>query len=356
LSQPEPSESPGSIRVLHVDDDLNQLSFAKVFLESTDPGLHVVSVSSPNDTLNLLRKESFDCVVSDYQMPGLDGIELARRIREISDIPLIIYTGHGSEEVAEAAFTAGVDDYLRKEVNPSHYQVLAKRIRSAAEKHAAEENLRLEHNKAQQYLDVAGVILVALDARGHITLLNKKGCETLEVLEEDALGRDWFENFVPVKVRGEVKEIYNKRMAGDVESVEYIENPVLSRKGRECLMAWHNCVLVDAHGKIVGTLSSGNDVTELKRMEAELKNSERKLRSIVSLSIDGFNLVDVEGIIIEWDRGQESITGITRDEAIGKPFWDIIYQLAVGENRQKNGLYERSKSGKRCLERGNRFE
>ncbi len=116
----------GVIRVLHVDDDTNQLIFTKRFLEELDPFIQVESVASPEEAL--IKASSFDCVVSDFVMPGMNGIELANRVRETSTIPFILYTGQGNEEVAERAFAAGVDDYIRKEFDHSHYQVLAKRI------------------------------------------------------------------------------------------------------------------------------------------------------------------------------------------------------------------------------------
>ena len=81
-------------------------------------------------------------MVSDFKMPEINGIQLAEKIREKSDIPIILYTGQGSEEVAEAAFNVGVDDYMRKELDPSHYQVLAKRIKSVVEKKRSDKFYR----------------------------------------------------------------------------------------------------------------------------------------------------------------------------------------------------------------------
>lgn len=110
---------------------------AKLFLKRVDPSLQVESVSSPREAFRVL-KESFDCIVSDYRMPEMDGIELAKKVRETSSIPFIIYTGHGSEEVAKEAFAAGIDDYLQKELDPGHYRVLARRIRMVIKKCRAE--------------------------------------------------------------------------------------------------------------------------------------------------------------------------------------------------------------------------
>ncbi|MGD2201491.1 MAG: response regulator, partial [Candidatus Bathyarchaeota archaeon] len=88
------------MRVLHIDDMSELLRFTKLFLEEIDASIEVVSVESPTEALQLFSSDTFDCILSDYQMPGMSGIELAESVRETSDIPFIIYTGRGSEEVA----------------------------------------------------------------------------------------------------------------------------------------------------------------------------------------------------------------------------------------------------------------
>ena len=130
------------LRILHVDDEENQLEFTKLFLEQIDRDVKIKSVLTPEEALKLVEEDSFDCIISDYKMLSMNGIELAQKLREKSDVPFILYTGQGSEEVAEKAFNAGVDDYLRKEAEPTHYQVLAKRIRHTVEKYQAEELCR----------------------------------------------------------------------------------------------------------------------------------------------------------------------------------------------------------------------
>ena len=123
-----------TIRVLHVDDEPDHLKLTKLFLEKADSGLKVESVTSAEEAQHLLKKRSFDCVVSDYVLSGMDGIEFAREVRKADQVPFILYTGQGSEEVTEAAFAAGVDDCVQKEYDPSQYQVLAKRVRVAVER------------------------------------------------------------------------------------------------------------------------------------------------------------------------------------------------------------------------------
>ncbi len=116
------------LRVLHVDDDLNQLMFTKIFLQECDPEIMVESVSNPSVVVDVLSVEEFDCVVSDYQMDEMDGIDLTRRVRRESDVPIIIYTGRGSEEVEEVARAAGADGYVQKETDPTHYKGLYTQI------------------------------------------------------------------------------------------------------------------------------------------------------------------------------------------------------------------------------------
>ena len=132
------SQSLVTIHVLHVDDEEDQLLISKRYLNKADPSIILEQISQPEKALKKLQEEQFDCVVTDYKMPGMDGIELASRIRESSGIPIIMYTGRGSEEVAEKAFNIGVNDYIRKEMDPTHFTVLSKRIRVAVMKHRAD--------------------------------------------------------------------------------------------------------------------------------------------------------------------------------------------------------------------------
>jgi PAS domain S-box-containing protein len=127
--------------------------------------------------------------------------------------------------------------------------------------------LQTEKERAQQYLDIAGAMFVALDRQGNITLINKRGLALLGYREEELVGRNWFETCLPAWLRGQVRGVFEQLMAGEVELVEYYENPVLTKDGDERIVAWHNAVLRDAAGGIFGTLSSGEDITERKRVE-----------------------------------------------------------------------------------------
>jgi len=147
---------------------------------------------------------------------------------------------------------------------------------------AADEQAMTERARAQLYLDVAGVIIIVLDPSGKVMLLNKKGCELLECSAEEAIGADWFQTFLPGSYRAIVRNAFQRMIGGYEGSVAYFENPVLSRSGVEKLIAWHNSVLRDESGRIVGIISSGEDVTETREAAAAVRENQERLRIALS--------------------------------------------------------------------------
>ncbi len=138
----------------------------------------------------------------------------------------------------------------------------------------AQEALRRERDRAQMYLEEAGVMIVAIDRDQKVTLLNKTACDVLGYDSKEAVGENWFDTFVPERIRSEVKAVFTKLMAGEIEPVEYFENPVLTKRGDERTIAWHNTVLTDASGTIIGTLSYGEDITAQRGTDAEPRRRE----------------------------------------------------------------------------------
>lgn len=220
----------------------------------------------------------------------------------------------------------------------------------------AEQALRAERDKAQSYLDTVEAMIVALDTEGRITLANRKSCEILGYTEEELIGKDWFTTCLPPSEEGEaVRDIFRQLISGDSHGFEYIENSILSRSGAERLIAWHNRVLLDANKNIVGTLSAGEDITQRKQAEEDL----RKLHRAVDQSPAIVVITDAEGNTEYVNPAFEKITGykaaemqgsnprilqsfVTPDEEYAS-IWKTITggQQWFGEyrNRKKDGEY-----------------
>lgn len=152
------------------------------------------------------------------------------------------------------------------------------------EREQTEATLRQERNRAQQYLDVAGVMLVALNEEGRITLMNRKGRKILGFEEGELVGRNWFHTCLPSEVREEVWSLFQRLMAGETESTETHVQPVMTESGEERIIEWHNTLLTDETDEIVGTLSSGEDITERVRADEELHHRAAELETLAQVS------------------------------------------------------------------------
>ncbi len=145
------------------------------------------------------------------------------------------------------------------------------------------EQIEKERALADSYLDVAGVLILALDRDGRVTLINRRGCEVLGLPRDRILGRDWFDSFLPERERTRLRQVFAGLMDDRLEGVERFEDPVLTASGEERLISWRNTVLRDELGRITGTLSSGDDVTERRRLELGLRRAQ-KLQAIGRLA------------------------------------------------------------------------
>ena len=207
-------------------------------------------------------------------------------------------------------------------------EALISTARDVTERKRIEETVRRERDQAQQYLDTAEVLLVVLDTAGRIARLNRKGCELLRVQEEQALGLDWFKQFVPDRARQQARDRFEQIIAGDIEPFRRYQNPVLTIRREERDMEWHNALLTDAAGNIVGTLSSGTDVTERNRIEAALERSEHKYRELVQ----GVNSVilqtDLLGNITFVNKYGQQLFGYAEAELVGRKLADPLLPIA----------------------------
>ncbi len=154
------------------------------------------------------------------------------------------------------------------------------------EKHSAEMLCR-ERDQAKAYFAIAGVMMVAMDNDQKVTLINSRGCEVLGYTQEEIVGKNWFDTFVPERLREGVRAVFNKLIKGETELAEYYENPIVTKGGAERIIAWHNTALKGADGTIAVILSSGEDITDKQqheedqsRMRDEVEKSNKRLKQL----------------------------------------------------------------------------
>jgi PAS domain S-box-containing protein len=196
-------------------------------------------------------------------------------------------------------------------------------INQEKQRKQVEEALRDEKNKAQGYLDIAGVMLIAIDTEGKVTLINKKGCDVLGYKEEEVIGKNWFEHFIPERWKRRTQAVSESLMEGGQKEVGNFENPILTKSGEEKLIAWHNTTIRDNKGNIIGCLSSGEDITQRNLTEKALRESEKKYSTIAQKGNDGIIIIQ-DGLIKLANHATASIAHSTPEEMIGKPFIDFV--------------------------------
>lgn len=134
--------SADAIAALYVDDDPQLPELVSTQLERIDDRISVRTANRAEDALERVREIAVDCIVSDYQMPGTDGLEFLEAVRaDYPSLPFILFTGKGSEDIAATAINNGVDAYVQKKLGNGQYSILANHITSLVEKHRTEKRL-----------------------------------------------------------------------------------------------------------------------------------------------------------------------------------------------------------------------
>ena len=181
-------ESPGRIAVLHVDDDPEFAALTATALERRDARFDVETATNAEEGLELVEDSPPDCIVSDYDMPGMDGLAFLETVRaEHPELPFLLFTSGGSETVASDAISAGVTDYLQKQSETGQYDLLANRVENAVAARRAEQRASNRSRELRQVLDTVTAAVVRVDGDGRVVFANDRAAAMFDVEP----GGDW---------------------------------------------------------------------------------------------------------------------------------------------------------------------
>jgi len=329
---PGSSEPPvgGSVRVLHVDDDPAFLDLAATYLERH--GLDVVTATDADAGLAALDAHDVDCVVSDYDMPGADGLEFLEAVRERDPgFPFVLFTGKGDEGVASDAISAGVTDYLQKDTGTDQYAVLANRVRNAVDRDRSKRALG-EHDRRLRTLtqNLPGMVYRCRNVPewpmefvgGEVESLSGYTANDLEsgsvVWGDDVVHPDDRDPMWP--------EVQAAVEAGDPFEVTYR----ITTADDDVRHVWERGRVVgdDDPAVIEGFIT---DITDRVRRERELERRTARQAALFEQSPDMINIHDGDGVVMEANRRFREELGYAEDEVLGKRVWDIDAEAAPSD-------------------------
>jgi len=282
--------------VLYVDDEQLLLDLCRSYLEKSGD-FRIETTGSAPEAIEKIQNTSYDAIVSDYQMPEMDGITFLKEVRSrFGDIPFILFTGKGREEIAIEAINNGADFYLQKGGDPrSQFAELAHKIRKAVERRRAIEELRDNESQLrllQISVDQASDEVYWLDFEGKILYVNDSACRntgysreeflkmTVFDLDPDFTSEMWDRSKCILKEKKtDVFTTRHRYKDGTIVDVEIMTNYV-SKDGRDYSFAF------------------SRDITRRKQAEDALRESEERFEVLAESSLDGILVTDLEGRVL----------------------------------------------------------
>lgn len=297
--------SSETVRVLHVDDEPEFGELAATFLPRVDERIEVVTETSASEAFDRFLAGGFDCIVSDYKMPEMDGLAFLTAVRsEDPHFPFVLFTGHGSEEIAGEAISAGVTDYVQKSGGPSQYTVLANRINNAVTQHRAVRRAEVSHRAMETARE--GISLVEPD--GTFSYVNPAFAALFSYDRDELVGRHW----TVIYPEEEARRLANDILPAVPETGYWSGETVRSTKGGERLVTDHRLANTD-EGVIVCT---ARDVTGERAAPEERHDGLALL--VDAMDDRAFYTLDHEGYVTRWNEGAKRFGGYDVEEILGE--------------------------------------
>jgi PAS domain S-box-containing protein len=267
--------SKAAMKVLHVDDDLNFLKVAGQCLKMQGR-FQVDTARSVEEAMEKMEKETYDAIISDFQMPGKDGLELLKELREEGNgIPFVIFTGKGREEVVIKALSLGADGYFNKHGEPETvYGELAHGIRQAVERKKADMKIWEREERLRAIFGSSPDAITVSDLHGNILDCNEAAWKMLGFSsKEEVIGKSSFD-FIAKKDRQ--KALENLKKTSEQGTVRNLEYTLLNKDGAESWGELSVSILKDSLGNPLGFVGIMRDITARKKAEKTLSKAMRE--------------------------------------------------------------------------------
>ena len=307
------------IDVLHVDDDPEVADLTAEFLTQADERLAVHTATHPDDGFDILTHREIDCVVSDYDMPGWTGIGFLEAVRERHpDLPFILYTGKGSEEVASEAISAGVTDYLQKGTGTEQYEILANRIRNAVSARRAMTDATRRRHRLEQMLKTVPSCVVQLDHEGRFVFANDRAVEVLGLSESALTDRTFSDpEWRITDLDGDPipeAELPFRRVRDTGDPLYDFRHTIEWPDGTQKTLSVNGAPLTGTDGSVESVVFSISDITDRVRRERE----RRRYRRLVDAMREAACIYDEAGRYVAVNQRLAAVRDTTPEAIVGE--------------------------------------
>ena len=279
------------IKVLIVDDEPDVSNLIKLRLAMESRHLILSTVEGAGECLAFLKDNEVDCILSDYQMPGMGGMELLQALRaEGNGTPFIFVTGQGNEQIARDAFKSGANDYFTKEVGFAHFARIVNSIEQAVRQRRAEDAKREELIFRRAIEDSVLSGIVGVDSEGRINYVNPAFCRMVGWDEDELIGASPPFEFWPPEERENICTIFQLILEGRMQS-RSLEMRFMRKNGERFDVQKLVSAIKDPQGRSKGWLNAVYDITARKKMEEALKESSIMFKGLAEGALVGIYLV-----------------------------------------------------------------
>ncbi|MEN6395209.1 MAG: PAS domain S-box protein [Methanoregula sp.] len=278
------------ISILYVDDEPGLLEIGKLFLERSGE-FRVDTILSAPAALDLLESKNYDAIISDYQMPEMDGIEFLKTVRTSGNkIPFVLFTGRGREEIVIQALNEGADFYLQKGGEPlSQFTELAHQVRQAVQQRQAEAGIRYLERREADIINFLPDATFAIDKKGVVISWNQAMEDLTGVSSSEVLGKDQYE-YAYALYRKRRPMLIDSILAPDAQfnKEQYLfvrhdnktvtgESTFKKPDGTMVYLWGKASRLFDENGDLAGAIESIRDISERRRKETELQKAYEQI-------------------------------------------------------------------------------